>query len=268
MPLDTLFFPDDHPVLPIDDHLFSDHISTAAWPSHHRHRGMGMRTALNTGAPASAGGGELEEPERSLMEIQSIGLPEKSKLDDLATACNFDHFQAVFGDASGSGKATRSAKGLGGAIDKSAQCTETASDMVLNNIFGQKLNPTVGGMGVALTKTHDIPLGSLSKKSIKSTQDSCQDFGNFLLRRLEKPGEKVLVAAGSDAGANGILKFTSKDATHAMKSYGLCLDGIGETTALQGCEMGDLQHMGTREAANLCKVVEGPMAPGIVCVIS
>jgi len=268
MPLDALFFPDDHHLFAADDHAAAHHIDAAAWPLQHVGTLRPMKTALNGGG-GGAGADPITEPGRSLMEIESIGLPEKAKLDDLSEACKFDQFTSVFGDASDAG-ATRSAKALGGAIEKVAKCNENASDVVLSNMFGQKLNPTQGGMGVTMTKTHDIPVGSLAKKSIKSAQDSCEDFSTFLLRRFEQPGTAPKCPAADDAAKPGEVpgtKFTSKDATHVMKSYGLCLDSIGETTALHGCEMGNLQNIGSREAADLCKVVEGPIPPGIVCAI-
>lgn len=274
MPLEAFLFPDHHADLVLDDsvgahhggenivdHVFSD-AALPAWPPAHpsTRRLRPWRTALK-GAGGGGGGDVGAEEDRSLMEIEKIGLPERTKLDDLSDACKFDAFTSVFGDAEG---ATRSAKGLGTAIAKSTQCAESTSDMVFGGIFGQKMNPTTGGMGVSLAKTHDIPLGSLEKKAIKATQTSCEDFSTFLLRRFEKPGQKPKCAA---AGAVGGLKFTSQDAHHALKSYGLCLDSIGETAALQGCEMGDLQHNGSRDAAHLCKVVEGPLTPGIQCTI-
>merc|ERR1740117_531462 len=121
-------------------------------------------------------------------------------------------------------------------------------------------------MGVTLAKTHELPLGSLAKKSIKSTRDSCEDFSTFLLRRMDKPGED---GGGKTCSADGGgVKFTSKDASHALRSYGLCLDSIGETAALQGCEMGNLQVSGSGNSAHLCKVIEGPLPPQLGCVIS
>merc|ERR1719183_611458 len=126
------------------------------------------------------------------------------------------------------------------------------------------MDPKVGGMGVSLAKTHDIPLGSLAKKSIKSTRESCEDFSTFLLRRLEKPGEKPTCPA---TGAAGGVKFTARDANHALRSYGLCLDSIGETAAIQGCEMGNVQIAGSAAAANLCKSVEGPLPRNLGCTI-
>lgn len=259
MPLDALFFSDHHV---LDDHTVVDPLTAAAWPMHHMGTLRPIHTSLNGGGAGPPDMGE--EPPRSLMEIVQIGLPEKGKLDDLSAACKFDRFTSVFGDADAEG-ATKSAKALGSAIVKSSECNEQASDLILSNIFGKKIDEKLGGMGVTLAKTHDIPLGSLGKKSIKSTKDSCQDFGSFLLRRFEKPGEQAPKCPAT--GEPGGVKFSSRDATHAMKSYGLCLDSIGETTALQGCEMGDLQHNGSHDAANLCKVVEGPVTPGIVCAI-
>jgi len=261
MPLDSLFLA-DHSVFASDDHALVDHSAIGAWPIHRPRSMRAIPTALRGSSAAIDVDAAPEEKERSLMEIQRIGLPEKAKLDDLGEACKFDSFTSIFGDASGSAQIP--AKGLGTAIEKSALCTEKASDLVLSNIFGQKMDPALGGMGVSLTKAHDIPLGSLSKKAVKATQDSCEDFASFLLRRMEKPGEKPTCPASGEVGG---LKFTSRDANHALKSYGLCLDSIGETAALQGCEMGNLQVSGSSAVAHLCKVVEGPIPPGIVCSI-
>lgn len=250
MPLEAAFFAlDDHALAVVAHDHASLHAATssALWPARRR----AIPTALLHAE---------EEDTRSLMQITKIGLPDQAKLQELEKACKLDNFASAFGDASDG--APRSAKGLGEAVSKSSNCAANTSDLVLRNIFGQKLESA--GMGVTFEKTHDIPLGSLARKELKSAKSACQDFGSFLLHRFEKPG---LAPSCSAAGGASGAKFTQQDATHALKSFGLCLDSIGETTALQGCEMGNLQRVGTAEAANLCKVVEGPLAREIVCAI-
>lgn len=265
MPLEAAFAAfatDDHTsALAIDDHacLHAASASTS-WPI----RRPGTLRAIPTALKHS----DTEDADRSLMQITRVGPPEKARLDDLGQACKFDNFVSVFGDASQGATASRSAKDLGKAVAMSSGCVTNTSELVLTDIFGQKLKASGSGTGVAFDKTHDIPLGSLAKKELKSARASCEDFATFLLRRFEKPGSApVCTVAGGAGAAAGGAKFTQKDATHALKSYGLCLDSIGETTALQGCEMGNLQRIGSAEAADLCKVVEGPMPPEIVCAI-
>lgn len=262
MPLEAAFaaldINDHSAALAADDHAFLHAAGTSTVPTR-------RISALPTIA-TSLKDAEEEEHERSLMQIARIGPPDRAKLEDLNTGCKFDNFVSVFGDGSEGADATRSAKELGKAVTMSANCVANTSDLVLNDIFGHKLKASGGGMGVELEHTHDIPLGSLSKKAIKSSRASCQDFGDFLLRRFEKPGDapKCAAAGGVDTTVG---KFTQRDATHALKSYGLCLDTAGETAALQGCEMGNLQRMGSVPAANLCKVAEGPIPPEIMCTI-
>lgn len=240
---------------------FDDHASTLAAD----HDQAAQAAAASSAWPLPTPGGlrrfptslkatEQEEADRSLMQINKVGPPEKAKLDDLATACKFDGFGDVFGTPNDGSGATRSAKPLGKGVASAADCAVSTSDVVLSDMFGTKLKGT--GAGVELEKTHDLPLGSLAKKEVRAARAACEDFGAFLMRRMEKPGEKA-----------GDRKFTQQDATHALKSYGLCVDAVGETAALNGCEMGKLQSMGSAQSAHICQEVEGPMAPGIVCSI-
>mmetsp|Transcript_3489 Transcript_3489/g.6249 ORF Transcript_3489/g.6249 Transcript_3489/m.6249 type:complete len:267 (-) Transcript_3489:41-841(-) len=213
-----------------------------------------LRSAVHTAfASENAPGDEVRE--RSIMEIQGQELPSVGQLETLSNSCRLKTSEEVFGDSS-----SHSATKMGSAVGKSAKCAESVSQLVLSDLFGKKMPQGGHGVGVALAKTHEIPLGSLNKKSLISTQKSCEDFATVLLHRFEKPGTKLQCP---EKGGSNQLSFTSQDATHALKSFGLCLDSIGETSALQGCEMGNLQAYGTNQAAHICQSVEGPAPEGL-----
>jgi hypothetical protein len=198
-------------------------------------------------------GGAVDEPRPSIMQIEKIGTPAAEETDELSKNCKFDAVEtaSVFGD---SGPATDSASALGGAIVKTSECNGKAADLVLSNMFGQmsKTIPTGEEVGVSLKNPHSIPLGSLQKRSLRATTDACEDFGRFLFDHLEPK------RAGT---------FTSQDAGRTLKSFGLCLESIGKTTAIQGCEMGNLQQNGTTSAAKICKEIQGPEKPDMSCSI-
>lgn len=220
------------------------------------------RTALDPVAFTAVSAEDDPEHDRSIMQIQAVGVPESARLMDLGTACKLDNSGMLFADLY-SGSGSGSGRKLGDAVVKSSICAENASGVVLKNFFGQGLDlDRGGGEGVGLHGTHEIPLGSLARKTFTATRKSCEDFSTLLLHRLEKPGQ----TSTEPATAAGTI-FSARDATRAMKAYGLCLDSIGESAALQGCEIGHLQQAGSDAEAHLCAHVEGPEMHGFTCVL-
>lgn len=276
MPLDV-FFDDHHLSFFTDDHAVADptalsawpvpvhHLGTypplrsafaqhaelhKAWPLHHKGAFPPLRTALAADGEVDKAlkAAEEEASKRSIMQITKVAMPPKATIDEMGQACKLDKFTSVFGDASGSG-AAKPGSNLGNAIESSSGCVDSVS-AILTKIFGHKLDSPTDPVGIDVTNNHDLPGGSMLKQQFKSTQDSCHEFASFLLQRFPK-------VDGAEAP-----KFKSDDATHALRSYGLCLDNIGQSASLEGCEMGDLQKpgfMGNSAAADVCRHIQGPI---------
>jgi len=226
---------------------------SAASPPPPKPSGRRAAAAASFHAPAELKEPPMEEKTRSVAAVTQAHLPNHDRLDDLNTTCKTQIYTKDF-DMKMAGKP---AKGLGHAVEKSSVCVEGMGDVMLKGLFGTKLEAgkEQAGVGVMMDGTHDLPIGGLARKQYNVTEKACGDFATWTLHALGKPGEDTKAT------------LSSKDAAAALRHFGLCLDNIGEQSALQACEMGQLKSYGSREVAHVCEEVEGPTPVGVPCSI-
>lgn len=179
------------------------------------------------------------------MSLQEVVLPSKDTLSAAVSSCKLD---LTLGGSSGS---KQSADILGSNISKASKCSMSASDAVLHQMFGKRLEASKGGFlssrptgadedaGVAVDGQLKAPLGSSYRESLQGAQDACQDYGTMLLHRLShKPA-----------------KLDAKDASKMLRSFGRCMQGMGEATEFAACQIGNLKEAGG-DSGKLCKEVQ------------
>lgn len=208
---------------------------------------------------------QLESPGASLMRIDEVHLPSKFALHDVGRACKLSLNSEVPGDSIGGNPSTLPAKVLGPNLSKAAECSARSSRVVLRQVFGQLLHPAptsgigslvVGGgytarsdPGVRLINNNDVPIGTRVHRDFVAAQDACRDFGKLLLHKLGKNEAAARVVEPRPV-------LTTSDASHTLRAFGRCLEGMGELTAIQACKLGQLQLAGGTTAA-ACKEVQG-----------
>merc|ERR1712083_19140 len=193
------------------------------------------------------------------MTINQVHLPDKSALDEVSKACKLVELQKdVDGPAEG-----LHGKTIATEISQASGCMQSSGDVVLGNLFGKLIEPDKAGSsltgggnaepGVELQESTGVPLGSLVRKDFQAVEDACHDFSTIILHRLKSSKEHAAT-------------MTSKDATHLLRSYGRCLQAMGEASAAESCHLGHLQEAGGDDA-HLCEDLVGPPDHKRVCAI-
>jgi len=208
---------------------------------------------------------DVSKAHRTVLQLANtdIRLPDKVGFDKVSGSCKFAATDTIVGDDAENPKAETLAPVLG----KVSGCSGSLGQELLAKTFGNELPDTssddsshtlstsgddAGESGVRLTGRTDVKLGSVLREQMKAAQDSCHDFGVRVMNFLgdgetQKPVKSPVL--------------TSNLAALLLQAYGRCAEGIGNVTAMQGCEIGRLQETGSPDVRHMCHFLEPDDVP-------
>ena len=120
-------------------------------------------------------------------------------------------------------------------LETGSNCAEK----VAGNLFRDSLGESAG---TKYKGEMPVELGGQEREDFEAIEDTCHDFASLLLHRLSRKEN------------NSVSRV---DAVRLLKSFGRCLEAMGQGTTLLGCQMGG----SAGEDQPLCEKEEG-VAPG------
>ncbi|CAE7721313.1 ALKBH8 [Symbiodinium sp. CCMP2456] len=101
-------------------------------------------------------------------------------------------------------------------LETGAQCAEKIGSNLFTGSLGES-------SGTKFKGELPVELGGQVREDVEAIQDTCHDFASLLLHRLSRKENKSL---------------NKVDAVRVLKSFGRCLESMGQGTTLLGCQSG------------------------------